>query len=244
MAKRFTDTNKWDKAWFRKLPIKYKAFWFFILDRCDHAGVWDIDLDSAKHFTGASFDMEGILSYFQGKIMQADNDHLVIIPFTSFQYGSVQFGSKCAKSAHKRLCSLGIDLNLLDPIFFNENNSDLTLKEPLANPYVRVKDKDKDKDNINILNNYVSIIYGIYPRKAGKKRGVAIIEKTIKTAEQQENLKKAVENYAEYCKTQATEEKFIKHFSTFMGEWEDWIVMPETVDNNKLDKDYWDKVYN
>ena len=43
MAKRFTDTDKWKKGFIRNLPTKYKLLWLYILDDCNHAGVWETD---------------------------------------------------------------------------------------------------------------------------------------------------------------------------------------------------------
>ena len=48
MAKRFTDTDKWKKPFIRGLKSEYKILWLYILDECDHAGVWQVDFDVAK----------------------------------------------------------------------------------------------------------------------------------------------------------------------------------------------------
>ena len=47
MAKRFTDTDKWKKGFIRNLPAKYKLLWLYILDDCNHAGVWETDFEVA-----------------------------------------------------------------------------------------------------------------------------------------------------------------------------------------------------
>jgi len=66
-----------------------------------------------------------------------------------------------------------------------------------------------------------------YPKKMGKTRGMPVIRKKITSEEKFQDFKKAVENYAKWCKNQSTEIKYIKLFSTFVNEFEDWIVMPE-----------------
>ena len=48
MAKRLSATEKWDKAWFRKLPPKYKCFWEYLRDKCDLIGLWEIDYEAAS----------------------------------------------------------------------------------------------------------------------------------------------------------------------------------------------------
>ncbi len=42
MAKRFTDTEIWQKDWFLDLPIKQKLLVKFIFDNCDCAGIYEI----------------------------------------------------------------------------------------------------------------------------------------------------------------------------------------------------------
>jgi hypothetical protein len=59
--KRFTDTCKWDDPWFRALPGVHKLVFLYIIDRCNNAGFWEVDMDSlafhtkleSKHLEGA-----------------------------------------------------------------------------------------------------------------------------------------------------------------------------------------------
>ena len=47
MPKRFTDTDKWKKRWFRCLRNDFKVFWIYVLDQCNHAGIWEVDFELA-----------------------------------------------------------------------------------------------------------------------------------------------------------------------------------------------------
>lgn len=49
--KRFTDTCKWDDPWFRGLPGVHKLVFLYIIDRCNNAGFWEIDMDSMAFHT-------------------------------------------------------------------------------------------------------------------------------------------------------------------------------------------------
>jgi ribosomal protein S15P/S13E len=69
--------------------------------------------------------------------------------------------------------------------------------------------------------------YKNYPRKMGKKKGMQKLQRQIKTPEQYANLCKAINNYALHCEKSQTDQQYIKHFSTFVGEWEDWIELPD-----------------
>lgn len=66
-------------------------------------------------------------------------------------------------------------------------------------------------------------IYNAYPRKIGKKLGIARLKAKIKTPEKMQLCLEAVHKYRNYCEENRIEEKFIKHFSTWVNSWEDWI---------------------
>jgi len=86
MAKRFTDSDKWKKAWFRKLSPKYKCFWIYITDQCNHAGIWDVDFDLASMFIGEDIKSEEVLDLFPSHIHQINETKWFIIDFIEFQY--------------------------------------------------------------------------------------------------------------------------------------------------------------
>lgn len=48
---RFTETNKWDDPWFRGLQGAYKLVFLYIVDRCNNAGFWEVDMDSIAYHT-------------------------------------------------------------------------------------------------------------------------------------------------------------------------------------------------
>ncbi len=64
-------------------------------------------------------------------------------------------------------------------------------------------------------------IYAAYPRKIGRTRGLKLCVSRVKTAKQYSDLERAVRNYAHTAAD--ADEKFIKHFDTFMGCWEDYV---------------------
>lgn len=74
-------------------------------------------------------------------------------------------------------------------------------------------------------------LYEKYPRKEGKTKGLSKLKCQIKSPEDYENFTKAVANYSKYCIELKMDQKYIKHFSTFVGEWRDWID-PDVVNKN------------
>jgi hypothetical protein len=69
------------------------------------------------------------------------------------------------------------------------------------------------------INFDFNAIYEIYPRKIGKASGIERLKRKITTPEKYTLLIQAVKHYAELMS--GTEERFIMHFSTWAGKWED-----------------------
>lgn len=135
MSKRFTDTMKWRDAWFRKLSPETKLFWIYILDNCDIAGFWKVDIELAEFCIGKKIDIESTLTAInEGKerIAKKEPDRWQVINFIRFQYGELSEDSPAHRGVLKVLKGIGTDTLLK-----GYGKSTHTLKD---------KDKDKDKD--------------------------------------------------------------------------------------------------
>ena len=98
MAKRFTDTDKWKKPFIKGLPIEYKCFWFFLLDDCDHAGIWHVDIEIASLRLGIQLSLQKARGFFAEKVVEFDNGTKWFLPdFIEFQYGSLSEKNKMFK---------------------------------------------------------------------------------------------------------------------------------------------------
>jgi hypothetical protein len=130
MAKRMTDTDKWKKPFIRGLEGAYKILWLYILDECDHAGIWHVDFEVAQIRTGEKLDLETALKNFGDRVISFDNDTKFFIPgFIEFQYGELNPENRVHLSVITILARYGIDGN-----------------KGLVSPLRRAKDKDKDKE--------------------------------------------------------------------------------------------------
>ena len=78
MAKRFTDTEKWKKPFIRGLQGAYKLLWLYICDDCDHAGVWQVDIDVAQIRIGEKIDLKEAIKTFDEKIIIFDKGNKVL----------------------------------------------------------------------------------------------------------------------------------------------------------------------
>lgn len=89
------------------------------------------------------------------------------------------------------------------------------IRDNTKKPERKIREKAK-KDTFDIDR-----IYQKYPRKIGRKAGMEYLAKKSWNTDRLQALEIAIENYANHCKDQ--EQKYIKHFSTWVKEWEDWV---------------------
>lgn len=143
MAKRFTDTEKWKKPFIRGLQGAYKLLWLYICDDCDHAGIWQVDIDVAQIRIGEKIDLNEAIKSFEDKIVIFDKGNKWFIPsFIEFQYPS---GLNPENRSHNSVIILLEKYNLLD----KQNKpliSPLEGRKDMVMDMVMVKDKVKVKD--------------------------------------------------------------------------------------------------
>ena len=86
----------------------------------------------------------------------------------------------------------------------------------------------KDKSNTaRKLADEFEILWAIYPKKQGKKKALDSYVKARKKGTTYEEVKEGIFAYAKYIRATNTEERFIKHGSTFFNQqsWQDdWTV--------------------
>ena len=132
MAKRFMDTDLWQKDWFQELSCKYKSLYMFLVMNCDCAGVWDTNLRLATFIIGEQITDDDLLQFNKDKkrIHKLENGKYFLIDFIKFQYGELNPNLNPHKGVLKIL----------------EKYDILTLYKELGNPLQGVQDKDKDMD--------------------------------------------------------------------------------------------------
>lgn len=148
MAKRFTDTNKFRKHFFRGLPGAYKLLWDFICLDCDHAGIWHIDFENAQYFVGRDMPItiEKALELFNSdeiRIVVFDNNKKWFIPsFIQFQYQKLSEKNRAHQSVIDSLKKFGLIDENLSPII----KPPKPLWQQPKGDKDMVKDKDMDMD--------------------------------------------------------------------------------------------------
>mgnify|MGYP003666769583 FL=1 len=138
MAKRFIDTNIWNKAWFRKLDTNSKLIWIYVLTKCDHAGIFDADYEAMNFYIGTALeDFKDIPIAIREKMQLIEDNQFFIPSFIEYQYGQLRINSKPHLSVIKRLEDKGLN-NYLQRVM-------ATLKD-------KEKEKDIDKRQDKVQN--------------------------------------------------------------------------------------------
>lgn len=66
-------------------------------------------------------------------------------------------------------------------------------------------------------------LYKKYPRKQGKKAGMRIASRAVRTELDFERLSTAIDRFIEHHRQAKTAPEYVPYFSTFMSQWEDWL---------------------
>ena len=135
MARRLTDSRKWFDPWYRQLQPTYKLLWIYILDTCDHAGIWKKDFDMASYCIGKKVNEETALACLNGRVVPVGDEKWFIEKYITFQYGVLNPACKPHLSAINILKKEGVYEGLLS-----------TLQRTKDKNKDKVKDKDKDKE--------------------------------------------------------------------------------------------------
>lgn len=138
MAKRFTDTAKWDDKWFRCLSPTHKLAWLYLCDRCDAAGVIELDTELADFQIGAKVDWGGFFTIAKDRIEPLAKGKHWVLGFIVFQYGGPPSG-EC--KAHAPVLASLEKHGIKERVFKGYPMGIHTHKEK-----EKEKDKDKDKD--------------------------------------------------------------------------------------------------
>lgn len=90
MAKRLSESTRWDDPWYRTLPLHLRNFWDFLCVRPDAAGVWKPDWEAIGFYVSKEINPKTVLdSLNDGKdrINVLTNGYWQVIEWVKFQMG-------------------------------------------------------------------------------------------------------------------------------------------------------------
>lgn len=132
MAKRLTDTEKWNDDWFISLSNDYRIIWQWLLDNCNHAGICKRSMRLLNMMCNTNITEEDLVLVMDKRLIIIQNDWF-IPKFLKFQYTGLQSNKPVIVSVVKEL---------------EKNDYFKYIPESFGNDYIIIKDKNKD---INIL---------------------------------------------------------------------------------------------
>jgi hypothetical protein len=135
MAKRLTDTEKWNDDWYISLDNDYRIIWQWLLDNCNHAGICKRSIKLLNLMCNTCISEEKLIEVMEGRVIIVINNWF-IPKFLKFQYTTLQSNKPVIISVVKEL---------------EKNNLLTMIPESFGNDYLIIKDKSKDKDKDNSL---------------------------------------------------------------------------------------------
>ena len=133
MAKRFMDNSIFEKQWFRELPVRLKIVWFYLINKCDHAGILnDLDVGLLSYQIGDKYTIDEVLEAFKGNIEQIGENKFYLTKFCKFQYGELNPAVRVHQSVIKLLNKHSIELDKSSVSVENKTISVKDKKEEFA----------------------------------------------------------------------------------------------------------------
>jgi hypothetical protein len=102
MPKRFTETLKWDDPWFRALSPDAKLLWFWLVDKCDNAGIITPDFALCEFQTGIKRAFEK-MNEIQSRVAEIADGKFIVCKFIEFQHGKLSRDCKAHNPAFQSL---------------------------------------------------------------------------------------------------------------------------------------------
>jgi len=214
MAKRFTDTEKYKKRFFRGLPGPYKLLWDYLYHDCNAAGIWYVDFEIAQIYIGADMPVNAkdalrIFNAEAEKIVVLEGGKKWFIPsFIGFQYGVLS--PDCKPHRH-----------VLDLLAKNDLKGYRKGLDTL-------EDKEKDKDKDVVVNSVVSSVK--------EKKCIHISKKFIKPTIDE------IRAYCKERGNKVDPEKFFAHYEA--SGWKrgntkisNWHMCVHTWERNDVDRE-------
>lgn len=135
MAKRLTDSEKWNDDWYISLDNDYRIIWQWLLDNCNHAGICKRSMKLLNIMCNTDITEQEMIDNMSGRVIAIDNNWF-IPKFLKFQYTGLQSNKPVIVSVVKELEKYGYEK---------------LIPESFGNDYIIIKDKDKNKDKDNVF---------------------------------------------------------------------------------------------
>jgi hypothetical protein len=157
VVKRFTDADKWDDPWFRRLSWQAKLAYLYILDNCDSAGVWEPDYAAADFHIGVKIKWGDVIEEMGNRVYYLQtNARVRVVKFIKFQYGRLSPDCKPHDKVYQALARHGIDPNNLDAgIPCQSEDLDAIRVSTRVPGTLQEEEENKDKDKEEAMPDWL-----------------------------------------------------------------------------------------
>lgn len=136
MAKRFIDTEIFKKRDIRALKGANKLLYVYMFCECNHAGIWEVEMDVTSIRLGFDYNEKSVLEAFGDKVHKISPDRWYLTEFVMFQYGVLNPENR----AHKSVIDLLKKYHLRGLTSPSKGRKDMDMDKE------KVLDKDKEKE--------------------------------------------------------------------------------------------------
>nr|DAH54523.1 MAG TPA: hypothetical protein [Caudoviricetes sp.] len=175
MAKRFVDTDLWQKEWYQDLSLKEKLLVRYIFESCDCAGVWSINFKLASFIIGEAVTMDDInkINSKKQQFTIFSESHIYVDDFIKFQYGTLSENCKPHKPIIEKLKKYGLFETLSKG--FQKGLQNLEEKEEEEEE--QEKEKEKEKESNTLYGEYSNV--SLSKEQHGKLLAMCASEKLL-----------------------------------------------------------------
>lgn len=223
MSKRFIDTGMFSDSWFCELSANAKLFYIYLITKCDHAGIIDLNIKLAEFETGIkqlAKSYQTVSKELGNRLLRVKDNYYILPKFLKFQYPKgLNTNVKAQLGVINRLNEFGLDLNSLE-----------TLSKDLSNSYLTVQDKDKDKDKEQdikegLLGEGDKEIFDTFRKEyPGTKRGLETEFSNFQ--KKHKDWREVLPDLSALLKCQINQRECLKQSDQFVPEWkhlQTWI---------------------
>jgi hypothetical protein len=210
MAKRFIDSNLFRKPLVRGLEAPYKLLFIYLICDCDHAGIWEVELDIASLRLDRPYKEDETLKALGDVVQPFDDGQKWFLPdFVEFQYGRfLNEHNKAHKSVIALLQKHGLDKHeRIKPLLTDKPETPKRERKPTEYPAEFEQ------------------FWELYPNKTGKKKAFSSwkAQKKAKDLPAIDILMGAIRRQMESEQWRKEGGRFIPHPGTWLnqGRWED-----------------------
>ena len=166
MAKRFIDTDLFKKRGIRSLDAPYKLLFIYLFTDCNHAGIWEVDMEVANIRTGYNISEQDAIKHLGDNIKVINGgEKWYLTGFIEFQYGELNEGNRAHKSVLDQLkkykIKQGAYKGLTRPL---QGCKDKDM-DKVKDYYTKEIELSKEKERHGLYVKFISYLYKENPTK-------------------------------------------------------------------------------